>query len=284
MRQFKLYRLNGAGGSDNTVDLTPGSGSNVTLTDPSGLGIQLGGEFADLRHGFFKTINDDIIPQGNIVGTLVFHPSASGSAYDAYRAFADWIMKAQELRFGYKPSSASAYYLCTVKLDYLTKTEINAGLCLECPVSFKMLEPWSTTSQVTLTRIGTSREYSATINLEGQIPAAFDLTIRGSRSPNVIRAAIGGNDVGNIHFSSDTPNLGTFEYKTLYNGSTVETFANTGESQTLESYITDVFAGEPFFRIPVNLGSSVDFRVVFPSGAALPTSLSLNMSYYFRSV
>lgn len=281
MRQFKIY--NQAGSSK---DITR---ADAIFTDPAGLGVTLSPNFADLRQGFFKLTNDSIIPQGNIVGTLVFRPKANATAYEAYKSLADWLLKATELYFGYKPDATSPEYRCRVMLDYLTKTEIKNGLCVEAPVSFKMLTPWYLTTpvtpQISSTTSSGARIFKATITGAGQIPAAFQIVITGTSStkiPSVIslRDYSTQAEVDAVGFYINRPTANRFEFSTLYDNS----FVRDGAGNDLVRYISSA-RKEPFFHIPAD--RNYDLWIMYNAGDVTPTaasSVSVSIYNYFRTI
>lgn len=69
-------------------------------------------------------------------------------AYQKYKDFADWCIRAKSLFLVYKPFSAE--YFRRVELSYLTKTEITSGTWMEVPTAFVCLTPWYLPSPLTL--------------------------------------------------------------------------------------------------------------------------------------
>lgn len=121
---------------------------------PEGLGINLSPTSNDLSEGFFNVVNKKEIPQGNIVGDILFGEinSTPNSAYKSYRNFADFVLNSEKLYFGYVPAknvlTMLEEYRCEVSLEYLNKSQINWTRYLRCPISLKMLTPWYKTIEV----------------------------------------------------------------------------------------------------------------------------------------
>lgn len=115
----------------------------VFLSDPAGLGVSYGSSYAELGDGFFRRIEEKQ-PQGTIPCSLTF----MRGAYQKYKDFADWCIRAKSLFLVYKPFSAE--YFRRVELSYLTKTEITSGTWMEVPTAFVCLTPWYLPSPLTL--------------------------------------------------------------------------------------------------------------------------------------
>lgn len=136
----KFYLENEAG---ERVSLCNENG--IFLQNPSGMGITMGTEYTDLKHGFFAIACDDTDPQSTLAGDLVFH---STDPYGAYKRLADWLAKAQALYLIYAPGNVE--YRRKVSLYYLTKTELGGRRWMTCPVAFQGLTPWFTASAAVL--------------------------------------------------------------------------------------------------------------------------------------
>ena len=115
----------------------------IFLTDPAGLGVSYGNSYADLGAGFFRRVEEKL-PQGVIPCSLTF----MRGAYEKYKDFADWALRAETLYLVYKPLNV-AYYR-RVELSYLTKTEITSGTWMEIPTAFVCLTPWYTPAPLVL--------------------------------------------------------------------------------------------------------------------------------------
>ena len=88
----------------------------IFLTDPAGLGVSYGNSYADLGAGFFRRVEEKQ-PQGVIPCSLTF----MRGAYEKYKDFADWALRAETIYLVYKPLNV-AYYR-RVELSYLTRDE-----------------------------------------------------------------------------------------------------------------------------------------------------------------
>lgn len=130
----KFYLENSAGERMSLNDET-----GIFLKNPSGMGITMGTEYADLKHGFYAISNTDTDPQSTLAGDLVFH---GASPYDTYKRFADWLARTESLTLIYAPSTVE--YRRKVSLYYLTKTELEGARWMTCPVAFQGLTPWYT--------------------------------------------------------------------------------------------------------------------------------------------
>lgn len=169
-RSFTLYDENGTAKSLNGEP----EGSELFFENPTGLGFQLAPTFANIGSGFFKNISSDKIPQQSIVGDMIF------SNYAAYTAFVRWILKAKKLYFAYRPTPADNEYRCEVAVDYLTKTEKNAGTNLRCPMSFKPLTPWYRATNTELVwEAGVTNTVASLIDNNGDLDAGVTVAISG---------------------------------------------------------------------------------------------------------
>lgn len=274
-RSFTLYDESGTAKSLNGEP----EGSKLYFENPTGLGFDLAPEFANIGSGFFKNVSSDKIPQLPIVGDLVV------SDYAEYSAFVRWVLKAKKLYFAYRPTPTSDEFRCEVAIDYLTKTEKNAGTSLRCPISFKPLTPWYTETVV-------SYEFaqypgggvSAYINKAvGDMPAAIKFEVTSN------------SEIGNLVVFLDTAdNLGTTYYLDIHGpilpqGGTISYSSAYGDSYitkdngtTVTSLIDSVDITEnPWIRVD----SNSDYELVI-LGIGIDTSsiVSVKVYNYYRSV
>lgn len=178
-RQFYLYNQD-----DEYLNLNE---PPMMFLAPEGLGVNLAPEFNDLSQGFFRHVDTGKVPQGNIVGDILFDEVdyVPNTAYNTYREFADFVIEAQQLYLGYIPAKNPLItleeYRCEVKLDYLTKGQINWSHCLRVPVSLKMVTPWYKTS--TVSEIGYLETLYEDINkidlpvATGHMPAGIKISL-----------------------------------------------------------------------------------------------------------
>lgn len=170
-RSFTLYDENGTAKSLNGEP----EGSELYFENPTGLGFNLAPTFANIGSGFFKNISSDKIPQQSIVGDMIF------ANYAAYAAFVRWALKAKKLYFAYKPTPTGDEYRCEVAVDYLTKTEKNAGTNLRCPISFKPLTPWyrATAAAPLVWESSVANVVAIVIDNKGDLDASVTIAISG---------------------------------------------------------------------------------------------------------
>lgn len=284
MRKFALY--NDAG---ERIELSAGQ---YFLENPAGLGVKLDQPINDIRNGFFKESVKDLIPQEPLVGDLVCNNTNAMTAYEAYRNIVDWLMLSNKIYFAYTPDGSATEYRRDVVLNFLTKTEVNAGNSMRCPVSFKVLSPWYAPTPVTLA-FDTLPEiaelgipYSAEVEAEGHIPAAVYVKTTNGSLPYLLTVS---NDLtqGNVEFYSivfpylSGASTGDFEYSDRY-GDSFFKFTSGGAEYDLVQ--TSGLQTDLYSRIPINTGGKVYFSVIFADGATLPESIEANIYYYYRSV
>lgn len=179
-RQFYLYNEN-----DDFLNLNE---SPMMFLAPEGLGANLSPSSNDLSNGFFRVTDKDKIPQGNIVGDILFDEigGMANSPYQSYRNFVDFVMGAERLYLGYipgkNPLTTLEEYRCEVAFDYINKGQINWSRCIKTPVSFKMLTPWyKTTTIKERISFGEDDEDVAIAKASGHAPSGvkISLTHRG---------------------------------------------------------------------------------------------------------
>lgn len=181
MRKFWLENASGVRRSLNR-------GGPAILENPSGLGVQMPGDFVDLTRGFFADADTLHDPQQPIAGTLVF---SGGSVYRKYRALLNWIMAAGDgLVFCYDTGDGIVYR-CRVKLSYLTKTELEGRTWMRCPVCFLPRSRWYLLADGVIT---TSESDAGTYTY----PLLYD----GLRWPSEFRGAMTGAFTSSGHIGS----------------------------------------------------------------------------------
>lgn len=275
-RSFTLYDESGTAKSLNGEP----EGSKLYFENPTGLGFNLAPTFANIGSGFFKNVSSDKIPQQNIVGDLIV------SDYAEYSAFVRWVLKAKKLYFAYRPTPTSDEYRCEVAIDYLTKTEKNAGASLRCPISFKPLTPWYLEQVVEYEILAptppfTAAVYDVAFNTEGDLPSAMTIHAESSGTPYAITAKITGEaeSVGHFTFQNVIDTAGVFDYSSLYNDSYIRYTSAGVESDIINN--VDI-SNDPFFKLPAN--SNITVEILYNSTTAIPAKISLKLYNYYRSV
>jgi len=237
---------------------------NIWLKNPSGLGINLSGSFADIRKGFFTRISGNIEPQGEIVGDFEFR--LSNDPYEDYRDLVDWMAQDYELYFVYNPYGEREFYR-TIEINYFTKTEKEFSGLLYINFSFNAITPWydftPIAPSIDVTEYKTyDFEYNyiyptalltQNINVSaiGHIPAAYTVGYSGYMVNPSIK--IIGNDTGAIFGQCDVTAIisptDSFSYSSRYGDTHIQ---KTDSSGTVTNLIENVdISKEVFGRIPL---------------------------------
>ena len=228
------------------------------LSNPSGLGMTQTFGYSSDGSGF-ASVAEKRREQINVVGDILI----SSNHYARYASLLGFIQSAARLSLCYQPYGSTEYYL-DVECEYLTKTEIAAGV-LTCPISLRGLTLWYKLTPRIINIIQPAQfenafiydaEYSMTYTLEGQtdtsitagghVPAAIDLYITHSLvNPTVSLIASDGELLGRCRLTGNVPNGATFRLCTKYSGESCVTVAGVNKINNVD--ITD----NVFFRLPV---------------------------------
>ena len=224
MRKFYIQNNKGS-----RIDLN--DKNSYFFSSPTGLGSTRTVTYNTDGSGF-ADVADSTTEQINIVGEIII----TRNPYSGYRSLADFLIQSERLVLIYSPTDGQEYYL-DVKLEYITKTEIQAGT-LTCPVSFKGLSLWyrkspkaySIVQPLTVAnpfRYGCrySMQYTVdaltdnTIRAGGHIPAALDIYIKGRLVNPVIELKTEtGKSIGEMRLSGTVPQKKYLRLCTKYNG------------------------------------------------------------------
>lgn len=113
--------------------------------NPDGLGAYDDITYMQSDDYFFRTRREP--GQMERIGTLTFFPRGGG-AYAAYKAFADWVYRAQKITMAYCP--AGDWYYMDVDITRMDKGELGIGGCLDVPIAFAQLTPIYAPSDVSI--------------------------------------------------------------------------------------------------------------------------------------
>lgn len=269
--------------------------TGIFLSEPSGLGLDFGDDFADIGEGFFRMISK-VHTQKVVQCKLNF----VANSYQRYNDFINWCMRANKLYLIYKPLNVE-YYI-RVEIKSMEKGEINKYGYLEVPTSFLYLSPWYTPTPLNLSFIGiddnafrigvskldgpavlvgtTAEKYSVEINPSGHLPAAFYLEYHGiAENPQItLTGLVSGTVYGNCKLDHQfTSNTG-FKLSTAYEDSYIYKILANGSEQDL---LNDVdLTLEPFFKMPI----TEPCILKLDDDGALHGELSAKIYYYYRSV
>lgn len=182
----------------------PLNGENsIRFVTPGGLGATMADVYAESNDGFFRRV-DRRGKQEAVTGELVF---SGGTAYARYKAFADALLKADEVQLVYDPNGSE--YKADVSVNFLTKTESVADVYMTVPTSFTLLSPWYTDETLT----GTSVDVTA----GGQIGTGVVVQMSGAATDPSIT-------IGDVAVCALTYSLASgsvLEYSTLWDDSHV---------------------------------------------------------------
>lgn len=267
----------------------------IFLSDPAGLGVSYGSSYADLGAGFFRRVEEKQ-PQGVIPCSLTF----MRGAYEKYKNFADWCIRASALFLIYKPFSAE--YFRRVELSYLTKTEITAGTWMEVPTAFVCLTPWYLPSPLELNfedEGGTVMQYEYTyddalvygasgagayavqVTAEGHDPAGLRIEYRGQISEPVLTLTgiASGKLYGKLAISAEFAADDVLEVSTEREDSYARKIAADGSVTDLIDKVDISAEAEPFFTVPI--GEPCILRI---SAASMSGKISAKAYFYYRTV
>ena len=237
---------------------------NIFLKNPIGLGLDISGNYADLRKGFFSFTSGDIEPQEEILGDLEFR--LANDPYEDYRELVDWLAQDFDLFFVYKPFGSIEFFR-TVKLNYLNKTEKEFSGLLYVAFSFACITPWYVFTPISpavdateyksydfkYNYIYPSLLLTQDINVSaiGHIPAAYTVDYSGFMVNPSIK--IIGNDTGIIFGQCDVTatinSTDSFSYSSRYGDTHIQ---KTDSGGTVTNLIGSVdISKEVFGRIPL---------------------------------
>lgn len=267
----------------------------IFLTDPAGLGVSYGNSYADLGAGFFRRVEEKQ-PQGVIPCSLTF----MRGAYQKYRDFADWALRAKTLYLVYKPLNV-AYYR-RVELSYLTKTEITSGTWMEIPTAFVCLTPWYTPAPLVLNFEDEGGEvmqyeytysdalvyaasgagaYAVEVSAAGHDPAALAIEYKGAITDPVLTLTglVSETLYGKLAISGEFAAGDTIEVSTEREDSYARKISADGTETDLIDKVDIAADAEPFFSVP--LTEPCILRI---SAAAMSGTISAKAYFYYRTV
>lgn len=270
--------------------------TGIFLTEPSGLGLEFGDNYADIGEGFFRMVSK-IYTQKVIQCKLNF---VTDNPYDKYNKFISWCMSAKKLYFIYKPLNIE-YYIRT-EISSIEKGEINKYGYLETSASFLYLSPWYTPTSLNLSFIGvddnafrisvskldgpailansTAEKYSAQIDPNGHLPAAFYVEYHGiAENPEIIlKGLITDTIYGDCKLDHQFISTTGFKLSTAYEESYIKKINTNGSEEDLLSDVD--LSLEPFFRMP----TTEPCILRLTDDGALHGEMSAKVYYYYRSV
>lgn len=289
MRKFYLQKETGE-----RIGLNNETG--IFLSNPEGLGLNFGDNFADIGEGFFRMIAKKY-NQNAITCKINF---VNEDPYTTYNNFVSWCMLAKKLYLVYAPISTE-YYI-QIEIESIEKGEINKYGYLECSANFIYLSPWYLPSPLNISFIGLDNtafrldvsrldgtdilassvadSYSAQIDPAGHLPGAFYIEYHGlAENPIVLlTGAISGEVYGKCAISGSFAQNTGFKLSTRYEDAYIKKVLSNG---TEVDILDDVdLSFEPFFKLP--LTESCLLKVT--DDGVLHGDLSAKVYYYYRSV
>lgn len=300
--------------------------TGIFLYNPEGLGIEYSHDYGESGSGFFMRIKDGI-SQLETSFTLVFEPgemlieydgsrAIAGEAiagiaivgnvpeitiespYERYKKFLDWIYKAEELYFIYKPYGNTEYYK-HIELRTIEKTEYDKYGSLQPRVTIVPLTPWYLPNPIDIS-FGVdsdkamrftyeynedliyaidSHDYTAEITAIGHIPSAVKITYKGQViNPTFTLRGVSTRKIYGVCSVDET----------LSNGETIElsTAEQNSYIKKIDKYGTEIdlldsidITTNPFFRVPL----SEPCEVIF-SGDGILGKISMLQYVYYRGV
>lgn len=290
MRKFYIENIKGT-----RISLNGDSG--IFLSEPTGLGLTLSSNYADLNRGFFRTIGGESEPQATIVGDLVF---IGKQPYEDYREFVNWCSATESLVLVYKPCGSTEFYrgIC---INYLTKTELTSTRWLVVPASFACTTPWyrAAPSHMSMSaETGNVLQYpfaysptlsysssnagsmAADLSASGHIPAAFVFTYTGEIiNPKLtLKGATSGLVYGTCEIKLVLNQGETLEISTKYGDSHATITDNKGHVKDALGLINLEY--EPFPKIPID----EDCTLYLSADEDIRGTAMVRVFYYYRSV
>lgn len=289
MRMFYLQKETGE-----RIGLNNETG--IFLSEPSGLGLEFGDNFADIGEGFFRMIAK-VYTQKTVKCKLNF---VNADPYGTYHSFITWCMKAKRLYLIYKPKNVE--YFIHTEISSFEKGEFNKFGYLEVPASFLYLSPWYTPTALDLSFIGvddtafrfddskwdgpdvlvgtTAEKYTVKLDPDGHIPAAFYLEYKGvAENPEItLTGLISGTVYGDCKLDHRFVSGTGFKLSTAYDESYIRKIGLNGSEEDLLSDVD--LSLEPFFKMPL----TEPCILKLDDDGALHGELSAKIYYYYRSV
>jgi len=248
----KFYLINGAG-----IRLNLNDPKSLFFQNPAGLGMAKTLTYNTSGTGFFG-LSKETANQINVVGDIVI----TTLPYGRFRNLIDFLT-ITPLVLEYAPTNAGTYFL-DVDLEYITKTELKAGV-LTCPVSFKGKGLWrrSTPTVIRIERpaeldepsiypfaypyqYGILPDRTKILTAGGHIPAALEVQVTGEIKNPVITLTKGSTVIGKMVLATTVPSGKKLVFSSKYNGESGVWIDGEDASQ----YI--VLSQSSFFRLPPN--------------------------------
>ena len=269
----------------------------VYLSEPSGLGVQLSPSFADLQHGFFIPIDDDVEPQSALHAALVF----IRPAYPTYRQLINWLAAAKSLELVYCPYGSEEFHR-RVDVQAVTKSELNKNAFLSCELSLLARSPWfkaaATRLDLESQTVDESMRYdivyaddliygedatsllSGTLHPDGHIPAALSVTFYGGAVSPVI--SLTGDLTGKLYGACRIDDTIAAGETLLFSSEYVNSFIRklTAQGVTVDLLDKIDLNGEPFPRLPITEPCTLSIA----ADAAISGAADVLVYYYYRSV
>lgn len=261
----------------------------IWFTEPQGLGVSVENMFGTVGSGFFTPVYQEI-QQNSVTGNITF----LRDVYPAYAEFVTWLLRSKTLYFVYQPTDTE--YMAQVRLEWLTKSEINRGRWLQVPASFVRTTPWYNPVPVSFEIVPVSADamrypwryniavyaasaagnMAAVINADGHIPASFVLTYTGEIQSPVLRldGQSSGDNYGRIAINRNLAAGDTLEISTRY----------------LDSYIRSALQGDLLQYVDVSVDPYPHIPITEPiilslsANNAIENTISLTVNNYYQSV
>lgn len=265
----------------------------ILLKNPAGLGFSITNTFAGIDDGFFA-LSKATGKQQTIACDLLFM-----NGYADFKAFVDWLTAAESLTIVYVPGTSE--YYCDVKINYLTKTELDRAGVLTVPASFYAVTPWYSPlilkismrkqsskamrypfryNSSLLYGSNSAGNYSAEIPAAGHIPSAIDLEYTGQlTNPRLsIVGLSSGKTYGVCDVNAIISDGETFSVSTRQNNSFIRKIDSNGNIVDLTDSIDP--STDPFIRIP----TTENCRLSIQSENDLQNEVSVSIYRYYRAV
>lgn len=273
MKRLKLIDINGR-----EIDLN--DTASQFMYNVKGLGFSFSNTFSNVADGFFPE-SYKRIEQGAVAGTIAFMSN------DAYRAFIDFVSKADGLRIGYAPSGAWFYAYCSV-----TRLLKEDKAALTCDIELRLLSPWAKQSPIkkTIEAGGAMLQYphrypyqygkatadaSAEFQLGGNMDGAYDIIISGAVSNPSIKL---------FAFKDGWQEIGQCNIRAVLGANDTLVLSTVPGSERVDLNGTDISAlldiTDNVFERP-KIGKN---KIVIESDKSITATASINIYDYFVSV
>lgn len=262
------------------------NGGDYFLENPTGLGATLDPPLNDLRGGFFRIADTNIIPNETITADIIC------KSYTAYKTLANWLLR--KIDFDLVYSYGTMDYTRTVTLSSISKTEAMLGGRLRCPIVLKCLTPWVAHASITFSESEDpvaslyGKAYEASAVWGSQIPLAFKVTTQNGAIPKMITAW----DLSEILENPDAPTFmwldatKTAQYagdKFEYSNEQINSYVRvTHDGEQISLLDALVLTKNAFGRVPIS-GVQKIFIIFDEDEENIPT-ISGELIAYFRSV